>query len=529
MRSDTRPPADPLTPSAVGTRAADEPRPRELTEALVRSSHDGIVAVDPDCRVQVWNRAMERLTGLPAEGALGLELDEAAAKVGDLHVAGFLRRALAGESVAATRMNVHHLGGTLTLEGQFAPMVDEEGHVCGAYWLLRDVSEQQQLEEQLLQAQKIEAVGQLAGGIAHDFNNLLTVILGYCELAQLRAGEDTEIGADLAEIRRAAERASALTRQLLAFSRKQVLQPEVLAPNEVVRDLEQMVRRLIGEDVQLATVLAPDVGTVLVDRGQLQQVLINLLVNARDAMPQGGRLLVETRNAQLDEHYARVHPGARPGSYVMFAVSDTGMGMDDSVRRRIFEPFFTTKERGKGTGLGLSMAYGVVKQSGGYIWVYSEPGHGTTFKVYFPRVDITVEKRSEDGGVAGTLEGTETILVAEDEEVVRGLLVRLLQMRGYRVIAADRAGAALAAAEGSSDLQLLITDVVMPDMSGRQLADRLLVRRPGLKVLFISGYTDESIASHGVLDPGVQLLEKPFTADVLGRRVREILDGPPRA
>ncbi|HEV8631507.1 MAG TPA: ATP-binding protein, partial [Thermoanaerobaculia bacterium] len=436
------------------------------------------------------------------------------------------RRALGGERVAAARRQVGNAeGAQRTLEGLYAPLLDEGGAIRGALAMLRDVSDQQALEEQLLQAQKIEAVGLLAGGVAHDFNSLLTAILGYCELAQLRVGEGSEILSDLWEIRRAAERAAALTRQLLAFSRKQVLQPEVLDPNAEVRELEQMLRRLIGEDIQLATLLSPGLGTVRVDRNQLQQALVNLLVNARDAMPRGGRLLIETRNAQLDEAYSRVHPGARAGSYVLIAVSDTGTGMTPEVRRRIFEPFFTTKERGKGTGLGLAMVYGVVKQSGGYIWVYSEPGHGTTFKVYLPRVDSPAEGTEEEAAAAETLGGNETVLVAEDEEVVRALVVRLLRLRGYRVIEAEGGEAALAAAADSDELQLLITDVVMGDFSGRQLADRLQARHPGLKVLFISGYTDESIASHGVLDPGIRLLEKPFTADVLARRVRQILDG----
>ena len=501
-------------------------RQKELSDGLIRSSLDGIVAVDPEAVVQAWNPAMERLTGLPAERCLRVRVNEVAMAIGAPEIADCFRRALGGERVAAARRQVGNAeGGQRTLEGLYAPLLDEAGAIRGALAMLRDVSDQQALEEQLLQAQKIEAVGLLAGGVAHDFNNLLTAILGYCELAQLRVEEGSEILPDLWEIRRAAERAAALTRQLLAFSRKQVLQPEVLDPNAEVRELEQMLRRLIGEDIQLATLLSPGLGTVRVDRTQLQQALVNLLVNARDAMPHGGRVLIETRNAQLDEAYSRVHPGAKAGSYVLIAVSDTGTGMTPEVRRRIFEPFFTTKERGKGTGLGLAMVYGVVKQSGGYIWVYSEPGHGTTFKVYLPRVDSPPEGSEEEGPAAETPGGNETVLVAEDDEVVRALVVRLLGLRGYRVIEADGGEAALAASGDSEDVRLLITDVVMGDFSGRQLADRLQARHPGLKVLFISGYTDESIASHGVLDPGIRLLEKPFTADVLARRVRQILDG----
>ncbi len=495
-----------------------------MSEALVRSSLDGIIGVDRAARVQVWNPAMERLTGLAAERCVGQPVNQVLVQVGASDLAASFRRALAGERVTAQRRRIARAGGgERTLEGHYAPVLDAAGTIGGAFCVLRDVSEQQQLEEQLLQAQKIEAVGQLAGGVAHDFNNLLTVILGYCDLAELRVEEAAGIRGDLGEIRRAAARAASLTRQLLAFSRKQVLQPEVVSPNDEVRELEQMLRRLLGENIELSTMLSPDTGRVLVDRNQLHQVVVNLLVNARDAMPNGGKLLIETRNAELDEHYARMHAGAKAGSYVMVAVSDNGTGMDESVRSRIFEPFFTTKERGKGTGLGLSMVYGVVKQSGGYIWVYSEAGHGTTFKLFFPRVDRPADARPEEPAHE-TLAGRETVLVAEDEEVVRSLVVQLLRMRGYRVLEADRGTSALAAAQLAGELQLLITDVVMPDMSGRQLADELLALRSGLKVLFISGYTDESIASHGVLDPGVELLEKPFTAEVLARRVRDVLD-----
>ena len=514
----------------MGTAEATGER-QEVAEALVRSSLDGIISVDHTGRVQVWNPAMEQLTGLQAARCVGSPIERVLDELGAADQLPYFRRALAGEKVAAPRRRLARAGGgEPTLEGHYAPVLDPGGRIGGALCVVRDVSAQEQLEEQLLQAQKIEAVGQLAGGVAHDFNNLLTVILGYCELAELRVEETAGVRGDLGEIRRAAARAAALTRQLLAFSRKQVLQPEVVSPNDEVRELELMLRRLLGETVELHTALAADAGRVLVDRSQLHQVLVNLLVNARDAMPNGGKLLIETKNRELDDAYAQVHPGARPGAYVMIAVTDTGIGMDESVRSRIFEPFFTTKERGKGTGLGLSMVYGVVKQSGGYIWVYSEPGQGSTFKLFLPRVDSAPDPREASDEDREVLAGTEAVLVAEDEEVVRSLVVRLLELRGYRVFAADGGAAALAAAAKASDLQLLITDVAMPDMSGRDLADELRRSRPDLKVLFISGYTDESIATRGVLAPGVELLEKPFTAEVLARRVRAILDddGEPR-
>ncbi|HXT19474.1 MAG TPA: ATP-binding protein [Thermoanaerobaculia bacterium] len=525
MQTETSPSPVRSSPDRGSTPPEAIRQRQETAEALVRSSVDGIVSIDRTGRVQVWNPAMEQLTGFAAARCVGSPVEKVLDELGAADQLPYFRRALGGERMAAPRRRLARAdGGEATLEGHYAPVVDAAGTIGGALCVMRDVSAQQHLEEQLLQAQKIEAVGQLAGGVAHDFNNLLTVILGYCELAELRVEESAGVRGDLGEIRRAAARAASLTRQLLAFSRKQVLQPEVVFPNDEVRELEPMLRRLIGENVELSTALAPNAGRVLVDRNQLHQVLVNLLVNARDAMPNGGKLLVETKNRELDDEYARVHPGARPGSYVMIAVSDTGTGMDESVKSRIFEPFFTTKERGKGTGLGLSMVYGLVKQSGGYIWVYSEPGHGTTFKLFLPRVDSTAEARHGTEPVHEELTGTESVLVAEDEEVVRGLVVRLLQLRGYHVLEADHGEAALDAAEIAGDLHLLITDVVMPDMNGRDLADRLLRRRPGLKVLFISGYTDDSIVSHGVLDPGVELLEKPFTAEVLARRVREILD-----
>ncbi|HET9765495.1 MAG TPA: ATP-binding protein [Thermoanaerobaculia bacterium] len=388
----------PLTARPPGTAAEAVHARQELAEALVRSSLDGIVAVDRNGRIQVWNPAMERLTGLAAARCVGSPVGEVLSEIGAADLASCFRRALAGERVAAPRRRLARAGGEPTLEGHYAPVLDSAGEIGGALCVVRDVSAQEQLEEQLLQAQKIEAVGQLAGGVAHDFNNLLTVILGYCELAELRVEETAGVRGDLGEIRRAAARAATLTRQLLAFSRKQVLQPEVVFPNDEVRELEEMLRRLIGDNVELSTRLAPDAGRVLVDRNQLHQVLVNLLVNARDAMPRGGKLLIETRNRELDEHYARVHPGARPGSYVKIAVSDTGIGMDESVKSRIFEPFFTTKERGKGTGLGLSMVYGVVKQSGGYIWVDSAPGQGTTFEIFLPRVEGAADVRG--GGEA---------------------------------------------------------------------------------------------------------------------------------
>ena len=327
------------------------------------------------------------------------------------------------------------------------------------------------------------------------------------------------------EIEKAGERAASLTRQLLAFSRKQVLQPQVLDLNRVVSEVDKMLRRLIGADVDLLTVMEPQLWQVKADPGQIEQVLINLAVNARDAMPQGGKLTIETANVYLDENYAHQHIAVKSGPYVMLAVSDTGCGMDAETQKHIFEPFFTTKEAGKGTGLGLSTVYGIVKQSGGHIWVYSEPGQGTTFKIYLPQVDGTPEQPAKNVARGETLRGSETVLLLEDDEVVRRLIADVLEMNGYRVLTATNGSEALLVSERhKGPIHLLMTDVVMPGMSGREAAERLGKSRPKMKVLYMSGYTDEAIVHHGVLDPGVAFLEKPFTPDEVARKVREVLD-----
>jgi two-component system, cell cycle sensor histidine kinase and response regulator CckA len=330
---------------------------------------------------------------------------------------------------------------------------------------------------------------------------------------------------NLEEIMKAGERAAALTRQLLAFSRKQLLQPKVINLNSVVSDLEKMLQRLIGEDIALLTILEPEIGSVKADPGQIEQVIMNLVVNARDAMPHGGKLTVETKKAYLDEGYTSHHLAVIPGHYVMLAVSDTGVGMDDETQKRIFEPFFTTKELGKGTGLGLSTVYGIVKQSGGNIWVYSEVGHGTTFKVYLPIVDEEPQELKRSAEVEKNLRGRETVLLAEDEEIVRKLTQEILETYGYQVLEAANASTALSICEHhKKPIHLLITDVVMPEMSGRELADRLHGLRPEMKVLYMSGYTDNAIVHHGILDPDISFLQKPFTPDALARKVREVLE-----
>ena len=385
--------------------------------------------------------------------------------------------------------------------------------------------ERQQLEEQLRQSQKMEAIGQLAGGVAHDFNNLLTAINGYSSLALQRTNPDSRTKNYLEEIRKAGDRAANLTRQLLAFGRKQMLKPAALNLNDVVSDMNQMLRRLIGEDIKFDAKLDPELKKIKADPGQIEQVLVNLIVNARDAMPQGGVLTIETANFDVDHEYSSKHLGVPPGGYVMLAVSDTGCGMSLDVKARIFEPFFTTKDKGRGTGLGLSTVYGIVKQSGGNIWVYSEPNRGTTIKVYLPQLEGDEEPAERPGVETALLRGTETILLVEDEDVVRGLARQILEQAGYSVLDACCGEEALSLCEKHEEpIHLLLTDVVMPDTSGKELAQRLTSLRPETGVLYMSGYTDEAIVHHGVLDSNVEFIQKPFSPVALARKVREVLD-----
>jgi CheY-like chemotaxis protein len=374
----------------------------------------------------------------------------------------------------------------------------------------------------------MEAVGRLAGGIAHDFNNLLTIIKGYVEMATNRRGAPAELRRDLQHIGDASERAGTLVRQLLAFSRKQVLKPKILDLNSIVLNLDKLLRRLLAETVEMKTVAGKDVGAVKADPSQIEQVIMNLVVNARDAMPKGGRILIETSNVELDDSYTQDHAAVRPGRYVMLAVTDTGVGMSSDTVAHIFEPFYTTKESGSGTGLGLSTVYGIVKQSGGYIWVYSEPGKGTAFKVYLPRVEERVEVSSTAQTPAqAARDGKETILLVEDEPAVRELTRMVLSKRGYSVIEAlNPADAERLADNHGAEIHLLLTDVVMPGMSGHELAKRLTARHRNLRVLYMSGYTYNVIAEDGTLEEGLSFLQKPFTPQVLAQKVRETLDRP---
>ena len=393
---------------------------------------------------------------------------------------------------------------------------------------VRDVTEQRRLQQQLVQVQKMEAVGRLAGGIAHDFNNLLTVITSYSDLLLEDLGKDDPKRDDVQQVLKAADGAASLTRQLLAFSRQQVLAPRVVNLNAVVEGLQKILRRVIGEDVELAAVLAPDLGAVKADVGQLEQVLMNLTVNARDAMPTGGKLTIETANVEHEPEYALEREAAAVGRFVMLAVTDTGVGMDEATKAKIFEPFFTTKEAGKGTGLGLATVYGIVNQSGGFIWVYSEPGNGTSFKIYLPRIDAPVEGVKTAGSVS-VPRGTETVLLVEDAAAVRAVAKQVLERQGYTVLEAPDGDVALHVAQKHrGPIHLLLTDVVMPVLSGRPLAEQLARVRPDMKVLYASGYTDDSVVRHGILEAGTAYLQKPFTPDSLARKVREVLDAPGR-
>ncbi len=419
----------------------------------------------------------------------------------------------------------HKDGSWRTLESQ-ASTISKNGSVEKLVIVNRDITERKHLEEQFRQAQKMEAVGRLSGGVAHDFNNLLGVMIGYGEVLQDGTPESSPLRPCVDEVLKAGHRAASLTRQLLTFSRQQVLDPKVLDLNSIVRDMEKLLRRLIGEDIKLVTELEPSIVQVRADHGQVEQVIMNLAVNARDAMPQGGQLKITTSNFHMDESFVRHYPyPVSTGDYLLLTVSDTGIGMDASTRARVFEPFFTTKEKGKGTGLGLSTVYGVVKQSGGYIDIASEPGAGASFMIYLPKVEGTSEKVKQPPESQGSWKGTETILLVEDESSLRTLSRNLLESCGYAVLEAGCGEDALHLSEKhEGKIDLLLTDVVMPGISGRVLADELLRKRPETRVLYTSGYTGQTIGAHGVLAEGSFFLPKPFTREALAKKVRETLD-----
>ena len=514
-------------------RKADEIRSR--LASIVASSDDAIISRGADGIIRTWNRGAERLTQYAAEEAVGKPISILYPPEQAARIDAERERIDTGAILEQVEMVIVRKDGSpVEISLTSSVLTDDDGSL-GASIIARDVTERKRAEaalrlseEQLRQAQKMEAVGNLAGGVAHDFNNLLSVILGYTNLIVESLRPIDPLRADLEEVQKAALRATEVTRQLLAFSRRQVLQPAVLELNQVVSGIRKMFGRLLGEDIELTVLTSPVAGKIYADPGQIEQVIMNLVVNARDAMPRGGSLTIETANVTLDESYAATHLHVVPGAYVLLAVTDTGSGMEPATQERIFEPFFTTKDKSKGTGLGLSTVYGIVQQSGGHIWVYSEPGKGTTFKIYLPRTDRAVESLLPHEPPAATLRGTETLLLVEDDEQVRTIMRAILRKQGYHVLEAQNGGEAFLLCEQfTAKIDLMITDVVMPRMSGRQLAERLVGMRPSMRVLYVSGYTEDTIVHHGVLDSGVEFLQKPIMPGALMRKVRELLDSPP--
>jgi PAS domain S-box-containing protein len=501
--------------------AEDELRQSESqSRALFENALDAVLITDEHGAYVDANRAACDLLGVPYNEVIGRTVDD------------FIEQDSKAEAGPMWEefLKEGRMRGVIRLQRPDETVVDVDVSATANFLpgrhlsVLRDVTERRKLEEQLRQSQKLESVGMLAGGIAHDFNNLLTVITGYSELTLGRLENADPLARYVEEIKNAAERATSLTRHLLAFSRKQVLQPKVIDLNSIIANIEKMVGRLVGEDMELLIKPCIGLGLVKADPGQIEQVILNLVINARDAMPNGGKITLETARVYLDKEYARQHIAVQPGWYVMLAVADTGHGMDAKTQKHIFEPFFTTKESGKGTGLGLSTVYGIVKQSGGNIWVYSEVGVGTSFKIYLPLVDERVTEPDAEVVRPENTAGTETILLAEDEEMVRRLARESLRMHGYRVLeAANGADALLICRQHEGPIHLLLTDVVMPRMSGRDLADQLVRLRPETRVLYMSGYTDQAIVHHGILDGDIAFIGKPFTPDALVLKVIEVL------
>jgi PAS domain S-box-containing protein len=497
----------------------------ERYRTLVEHTSDLMIMARADGRILFASPSTERILGLKPESIVGTSGLDLVHPEDRTQLAEVLQRALEG-SVGTPAFRCRHRDGSWrVIELMSTAPTTHEGQPA-IFGAARDVTERRALEEQLRQSQKMEAVGRLAGGVAHDFNNFLTIITGYAELIRDRTKHDPEMREEVDEIRKAAERAANLTRDLLAFSRRQVMAPRVLNLNEIVRGMQGLLRPVIREDIVMNLRLAPELGRIRADPNQLELVIMNLVVNARDAMRPGGTIKIETANAEVPNASPRQHPSVPPGSYVQLAVSDTGHGMDEKTKAHIFEPFFTTKEKGKGTGLGLPMAYGIVQQSEGHITLESEPGRGTTFRIFLPRVEAPVEE-PVPAGTAAPPRGVETVLLVEDEDPVRALAREVLEKNGYRVLEAQDATAALALRSTTGDIDLLVTDMVMPGPSGRELAERLTEMQPGLRVLFISGYTGDGISRSGQLGPGTSFLQKPFTPDTLVRKVREVLGSTP--
>jgi two-component system cell cycle sensor histidine kinase/response regulator CckA len=500
---------------------------------LIERMSEGLLQVDNDDVIQFVNDRLCEMVGYSREELLGKAASELLLKDEDQEFIEEHLNTYETPDQYETRLKKKS-GETIWVQVGVAPAVDADGQVIGSVRIHTDITERKRaeemrakLEEHLRQSQKMEAVGTLAGGIAHDFNNLLTAIMGYTGLVLDELTPDDARYNDIQGIQKTAQRAADLTRQLLAFARRQIVELRILNLNELILNMGKMLRRLIGEDIELVTLPGPNLGLVKVDPGQFEQVLVNLAINARDAMPNGGKLTIETANVTLDLDYVRQHAEVIPGEYVMLAVSDSGIGMTEEVKSHIFEPFFTTKEVNRGTGLGLATCFGIIKQSDGHIWVYSEPGQGTTFKVYLPRIDeaetASLFRHVESGDLP---RGSETVLLVEDEAAVRDLAARMLRQQGYKLLEATNGHEALQLAQKRPDekIHLVVTDVVMPQMGGKVLTDQLKSLRPDIKVLFTSGYTDKAVVHHDVLEPNIAFLQKPFSPQMLVRKVREVLD-----
>ena len=499
----------------------------ELFRLITESAADMIAVVDTSGRRLYNSPSYEQILGYTPEELSGTTA------MAQIHPEDREKVLKAGADACRTgtgsnlEYRMKHKDGSWRMLESRASTIRKGGVVEKLVIVNRDVTERKHLEEQFRQSQKMEAVGRLSGGVAHDFNNLLGVIIGYGEIVQEGTAEDSPLRTCVDEMLKAGHRAAGLTRQLLAFSRQQVMDTRVLDLNVVVHDMEKMLKRLIGEDVQLKTELDPDLVNIRADQGQIEQVVMNLAVNARDALPTGGELRLSTCNFHMDEDFVRRYPyPVLVGDYILLTVTDNGIGMDAATRARAFEPFFTTKEKGKGTGLGLSMVYGVVKQSGGYIEIASEPGAGTTFKIYLPKVEVAVDPQKQEAGIRESPHGTETLLLVEDEASLRKLSRHLLERCGYDVLEAECGAEALKISQDHKrTIHLLLTDVVMPGMSGRVLADQLIKQRPDTRVVFMSGYTGQTVGEHGVLAEGSFFLPKPFTREQLARKIRQALDG----
>ena len=499
---------------------------------LVENAPDVIFTLSPDGTITSLNPAFETITGWSRSEWLG-KVFTAILRPDDLSRGlEFFRSVLKGEKTAPFELGVlEESGDYLTAEFTITPQT-QDGSVMGVLGIARDITDRKRaeqemssLQDQFRQSQKMEAIGRLTGGMAHDFNNLLTIIQGYSELSLVEMDKGSSLRGNIEEIEKATDRATDLIRQLLAFSRCQIMEMKVLDLNALLRNLHKMLSRIIGEDIELMMVLGENLGRVKTDPGQIEQVIMNLAVNARDAMPKGGRFTIETANVNLNKGYARNHVTVPPGPYVMISVSDTGMGMTPEVRDRVFEPFFTTKEKGKGTGLGLSTVYGIIKQSGGHIWVSSEPGKGTEFKIYLPRVDEPLEELKEKVEKEGVPRGNERILIVEDEEYLLKLAGRILERQGYTVLQTSSTSEALEICkEQKKPIHLILTDVVMPKMSGLELIEQCRQMRADFKTLYMSGYTDDIITHQGILQEGLDYIQKPFTVDELSRKVRRVLD-----